>query len=75
MPILLQHVSLPGMQLLCCTCICLTIGSLVMLQIMKATGIKGPRMKQITEKLMHWQLAHPDATKEDAEQYLSVISG
>lgn len=42
---------------------------------MKATGIKGPQMKQITEKLLHWQLAHPDATKSDAEAYLTTIQG
>ena len=46
-----------------------------LLQIMKATGIKGPQMKQITEKLLHWQLAHPDATKSDAEAYLTTIQG
>ena len=45
-----------------------------LLQIMKATGIKGPQMKQVTEKLMQWQLAHPDATKADAEAYLTTIS-
>lgn len=47
----------------------------LLLQIMKATGIKGPQMKQVTEKLMHWQLAHPNAVKEDAEQALKVIAG
>ena len=49
--------------------------SFVLAQIMKATGIKGPQMKKVTENLLHWQLAHPDATKEDADTYLSGLQG
>jgi len=41
------------------------------LQIKKATGATGPQIRKITEKLMQWQLAHPDATQQEAEQWLS----
>ncbi|DBB02922.1 TPA: hypothetical protein ACH3X1_013524 [Trebouxia sp. C0004] len=40
-------------------------------QIKAATGAEGPQIGKITDKLMQWQLAHPDASQQDAKQWLS----
>ena len=40
-------------------------------QIISATGAKGPEISKITGELVKWQLARPDATQEDAETWLS----
>ena len=43
-------------------------------QIKQATGAKGPEIGKITDELIKWQLAHPDATQQDAEAWLSKLS-
>ncbi|DBA72537.1 hypothetical protein WJX79_010559 [Trebouxia sp. C0005] len=43
-------------------------------QIKAATGAAGPQIGKITDKLMQWQLAHPDASQQDAKQWLSSLS-
>ncbi|DBB09878.1 hypothetical protein WJX82_001683 [Trebouxia sp. C0006] len=42
-------------------------------QIKAATGAAGPQIGKITHKLMQWQLAHPDASQQDAKQWLSSL--
>lgn len=43
------------------------------MQIKKATGATGSRIGKITEDLVKWQLAHPNATQKDAETWLSNV--
>ena len=43
------------------------------MQIKKGSGATGPEIGKITDKLVQWQLAHPDATEEDAKQWLSTL--
>lgn len=45
--------------------------SLPAVQIIGATGAKGPEISKITGELVKWQLARPDATVQDAEAWLS----
>lgn len=44
---------------------------LLAVQIISATGAKGPEISKITSELVKWQLARPDATQQDAEAWLS----
>ena len=44
------------------------------LQVMEITGVKaGPKMGQLTAKLISYQLAHPTASVEDARAFLKSI--
>ncbi|KAL3159903.1 hypothetical protein ABBQ38_010300 [Trebouxia sp. C0009 RCD-2024] len=42
-------------------------------QIKHATGAKGPEIGKITDELVKWQLAHPHASQQDAEAWLSHL--
>ena len=44
---------------------------LAIVQIKAATGAAGPELGKMADKLMQWQLAHPDASQQDAEQWLT----
>ena len=43
----------------------------LLLQIKQASGAVGPKIGEITDKLVQWQLAHPDATEDEAMRWLS----
>lgn len=45
---------------------------LLLTQIKKATGAEREQMGKITDNLVQWQLAHPDATQQDAEEWLKT---
>lgn len=46
---------------------------LAVVQIKAATGAAGPELGKMADKLMQWQLAHPDASQQDAEQWLTSL--
>ena len=67
--------SLQGQEHLSCpegqgVCVC---DRLLAVQIISATGAKGPEISKITGELVKWQLARPDATQQDAEAWLSKL--
>lgn len=47
--------------------------SVPVVQIKHATGAKGPEIGKITDELVKWQLAHPHASQQDAEAWLSHL--